>query len=183
MGTIPTPPTFTAGAVLTATQLNTLRDVANFWAAPPRVYAWASGATSLNNSTTTLIAFASEVYDIVQSGDSPMHDNTTNNSRLVVRTAGKYRISVQCQFASNATGNRVVSVRLNAAGAPGGGSLLFVQTQGAVSGTSTSVSFTAPPYPLSAGDYVEMFASQSSGGVLNAGGDITTYFAAELVAA
>ena len=35
MGTIPTITTFTAGAVLTATQMNNMKAVADFWALTP----------------------------------------------------------------------------------------------------------------------------------------------------
>ena len=186
MGTIPTQSAFTSGAVLTSTQMNQMRAVDNFWAAPPKVYAYASTATSLPNSTTTLIAFDTNVVLVANNydggGDATQHDITTNNSRFYARTTGKYRIICQAQFASNATGNRVMNIKKNAAGNFASGTLLFVVSQGAVNGTSTSVNLTTPAFALTAGDYVEMFCSQSSGGALQCGGDITTYLALELVA-
>ena len=182
MGTIPTISTFTAGAVLTATQQNNIKAAVDFWAQPPMVYAWNSAGITLANSTSTLVALDSEVYDIVQSGDTASHDNTTNNSRLFIRTSAKYRIYAQVQFATNATGNRVITVRKNSGGSIAGGTLLYTVTQGAVTGTSTSVTIASPPTPLVNTDYIEMFASQSSGGALNAGGDVTTYLAFELAA-
>lgn len=182
MGTIPTISTFTAGAVLTATQQNNIKAAVDFWAQPPMVYAWNSAGITLANSTSTLVALDSEVYDIVQSGDTASHDNTTNNSRLFIRTSAKYRIYAQVQFATNATGNRVITVRKNSGGSIGGGTLLYTVTQGAVSGTSTSVTIASPPTPLVNTDYIEMFASQSSGGNLLIGSDVTTYLAFELAA-
>ena len=116
MGTIPTISTFTAGAVLTATQQNNIKAAVDFWAAPPMVYAWNSAGITTANSTSTLVALDSTVYDIRQSGDTAQHDNTTNNSRLFIRTSAKYRIYAQVQFATNATGNRVITVRKNSGG-------------------------------------------------------------------
>ena len=46
MGTVPTSPTFTAGAVLTAAQENQQRDVDNFLLNPPTCTAYRSAALS-----------------------------------------------------------------------------------------------------------------------------------------
>ena len=169
MGTIPTITTFTAGAVLTATQMNNMKDVADFWALTPRCSVYQSSVTSISNSAAswTVVAFQAEVFDVVQSGDSPMHDNVTNNSRIVIRTAGKYEIAGQVQFASNSTGYRAVSVRLNAAGSGSGGTLLAQTNVDASSTTVVSVPLPAVEVDLSVGDYIEAFGQQNSGGALN----------------
>lgn len=186
MGTIPTQSAFTAGATLTATQMNQMRAVDNFWSSPPKAYAYAGTGTSLANSTTTLIGFDTNVVIVANNydggGDATQHDTATNNSRFVARTSGKYRLICQAQFASNATGNRVLNIKKNAAGNFASGTLMFVVSQGAVNGTSTSVNLTTPAFPLTAGDYLEMFCSQSSGGALQCGGSTDTYISLELVA-
>ena len=186
MGTIPTQSAFTAGATLTATQMNQMRAVDNFWSSPPKAYAYAAAATSLPNSTTTLVGFDTNVVIVANNydggSDATQHDTATNNSRFIARTSGKYRLVCQAQFASNATGNRVMNIKKNAAGSFASGTLMFVVSQGAVSGTSTSANLTTPAFALTAGDYLEMFCSQSSGGALNVGGDVTTYMSLELVA-
>lgn len=168
MGTIPTPPTLVAGAVLTAAQLNQMRDVMNFWATAPRVSAYQAVAQTLTTSGTFYpIALDTEVFDVVQSGDSPMHDTSTNNSRLYCRTAGKYRIGAQCSFnQASSTGIRSVQVRLNAAGNPASGTQLFVGNIQPLNGFATVAGGTPFLYPLNAGDYIEMFGQQGSGGSL-----------------
>ena len=169
MGTIPTIASFVAGTELTAADLNAVKDAVDFWAQTPRCSVYANAATSVSNSASawTVVAFAAETFDIVQSGDSPSHDNATNNSRIYIRTSGKYEVAGQLQFVLNATGYRAVQVRLNAAGSGTGGTQLAYN---ALDGSSTSVVSVAVPsveYALTAGDYIEMFGQQNSGGALN----------------
>lgn len=178
MGTIPTPPTFTAGAALTATSLNTLRDVHNFWSNVPRTLAYRSAAASLANYTTTWTAIDldAEIYDVVQSGDSPMHDNATNPSRVFIRTSGKYKLTGAIEFNNNATGYRSAMIRKNSAGSDTGGTLLITNTQGAVNGAITSVPLPVVEETFTAGDHVELFGRQTSGGSLGLGqGRAQTY--------
>ena len=177
MGTIPTITTFTAGAVLTATQMNNMKDVSDFWALTPRCSVYSSAALSVPTgaSTWTVVPFASETFDIVQSGDSPSHDTATNNSRIYVRTSGKYEINGQLQIVLNSVGYRSVQVRLNAAGSGTGGTQLAVNTVDASSAALVSLPIPTVEHDLTAGDYVEMFVQQNSGGALNtvAGSGVT----------
>jgi len=164
MGTIPTIATLASGAVVTSAYLNSLKAANDFWAATPRCYAYASAvATTFISGTPNVVTLDAEIYDIVQSGDTPMHDNATNNTRIVCRTAGKYEITGQVQIGSNATGVRTAQIRLNSAGNAGSGTLLAINQQGAVSGGATSVGIIPVEAVLSAGDYIEMFGTQTSG--------------------
>ncbi len=95
MGTIPTFPTFTAGVAPSAATLNLMRDTVNFWALTPRCSVYLSTVQNINNNTSTPIAFDAELFDIVQAGDTESHNVTTNNSRVVIRTAGKYEVTGQ----------------------------------------------------------------------------------------
>lgn len=167
MGTIPTFPTLVDGQIVTATDFAAIKAVSDFWALTPRCYAYQNTGQSLSNSTSTAITLDAEVYDVVQSGDSPSHDTATNNTRLVCRTTGKYEITGQVQFASNATGTRQAQIRLNAAGSGAGGTLLAAATQSPLTGISTSVSVLPIEAQLAAGDYIEIFGVQSSGAALN----------------
>jgi hypothetical protein len=168
LGTVPTPPTQSAGAVITAANLNTLRDCINFLEAPPRCRADHTTTITLTTSTYTLIPLQTETFDIVQGGDSPSHDNTTNNSRIVFRTAGKYRVTGQLRFAANATGTRIARIRLNAAGVAANGTSVIdsVQTN---TGAANAAAVPVPPIEIAvnASDYIEMFGWQDSGGNLN----------------
>ena len=169
MGTIPTITTFTAGAVLTAPQMNNLKDVADFWALTPRAYVYQSSVTSVANSaaTWTLLPMQAEVFDIVQSGDSPMHDTTTDPSRIYIRTTGKYEINGQVQIVLNSAGYRAAQVRLNAAGSGSGGTQLALNVVDASSAALVSLPIPTVEVSLTAGDYVELFAQQNSGTALN----------------
>ena len=169
MGTIPTITTFTAGAVLTAPQMNNLKDVADFWALTPRAYVYQSSVTSVANSaaTWTLLPMQAEVFDIVQSGDSPMHDTTTDPSRIYIRTTGKYEINGQVQIVLNSAGYRAAQVRLNAAGSGSGGTQLAINVVDASSAALVSLPIPTVEVSLTAGDYVEAFAQQNSGTALN----------------
>ena len=169
MGTIPTISTFTAGAVLTATQLNAMKAASDFWALTPRAYVYQSAVTSIANSAAswTLLPFQAEVFDIVQSGDSPMHDTATDPSRVYIRTTGKYEINGQVQVVTNATGYRAIQTRLNAAGSSSGGSQISLTYVDASSTTVCSVPIPTVEVSLTAGDYVEAFAQQNSGTALN----------------
>lgn len=162
MGTIPTPPTFVAGQVLTAAQCNSLVTCLNFWAAPPKALIYNNANQSVPNNTLTLITHNSESFDT-----DGMHDTVTNNSRLYARTAGYYTISGTLSFVTNGTGTRGIQIRLNAAGSSSGGTLLYDLTFSAVAGAQTTVVLPQFTYPMALDDYVEMFGNQTSGGALN----------------
>ena len=169
MGVIPTIATATAGTVATAAYMNSIKAANDFWALTPRAYVYQSSVTSVANSaaTWTLLPWQAEVFDIVQSGDSPMHDNTTNPSRIYIRTAGKYEINGQVQIVLNSVGYRAAQVRLNAAGSGSGGTQLALNVVDASSAALVSLPIPTVEVALTAGDYVEAFAQQNSGTALN----------------
>lgn len=165
MGTVPTIATFAASGVVTSAYLNSIKALNDFMLLPPKCSCYQTAVTSIAYSagltTGTAMAFDTEIFDVVQSGDTPGHDTATLNSRLFIRTPGKYEVSGQVQFANAAGGNRVGAVRLNAAGSYTGGTLLAQNTQGALSGGSTSCAIAVFEYPFAAGDYIEIFGAQS----------------------
>lgn len=110
---------------------------------------------SINNATLTAVAFDSEDYDT-----DNIHDNVTNNSRLTCKTAGKYMIFANGEYASNATGLRYIQIRLN------GTVLKVVFVALAVSGGDTRIA-TGCVINMAVNDYVEFIAFQTSGGALN----------------
>ena len=169
MGTIPTIATATAGTVATAAYMNSIKAANDFWALTPRAYVYQSSVTSVANSAAswTLLPMQAEVFDIVQSGDSPMHDTTTDPSRIYIRTAGKYEINGQVQIVLNSAGYRAAQVRLNAAGSGSGGTQLALNVVDASSAALVSLPIPTVEVDLSVGDYVEAFAQQNSGGALN----------------
>ena len=177
MGTIPTIATAVAGTVATAAYMNSIKAASDFWALTPRAYVYQSSVTSVANSAAswTLLPFQAEVFDIVQSGDSPMHDTTTDPSRIYIRTTGKYEINGQVQIVLNSVGYRAAQVRLNAAGSGSGGTQLALNIVDASSAALVSLPIPTVEVDLSVGDYIEAFARQNSGGALNpvAGSGVT----------
>jgi len=166
VGTIPVTPTIVAGSQGTAAQINAICDVIDFWASSPKCYAYCTSGPSLTTAVAAVIPLGGEKYDVVNTGDSPGHDLVTNNSRVVAQTGGKYEIVGQVTFASNVTGDRQVQTRINSAGAVAGGTLVVLARTTAISG---ALPVSTPPVTvdLAAGDYIEMFALQSSGGALS----------------
>lgn len=128
----------------------------------PQAKAWASTLTGMANSVTTVINLASESWD----STGTMHDTAVNNSRIVAPVDGRYLILASLGFAANAVGRRICQVRLNAAGS-GVGGVPICEENHAASPTGTPVVGAKVEYELVAGDYVEMFGNQTSGGALN----------------
>lgn len=147
------------GTVAPASWGDQIRANQEFFAEPPQCSVSGSAVSCSNGSETTLTA-GSEAYDT-----DTMHSTSTNTSRITATTAGKYEFWGTVAFDANGTGYRRVNYKLN------GGAGVTIATQNAVSsggpiGTVVPVSkFTLA---LSAGDYVEITATQLSGGSLNA---------------
>lgn len=113
---------------------------------------------SLPNATITAITFNTEDYDTDPNG--AIHDTSSNTSRLTCQTAGRYQITGTVSFASNATGFRLLSIRLN-------GTTDYAQsTVMALTGNATVLQITTV-INLAATNYVELMAYQTSTGALN----------------
>jgi hypothetical protein len=163
VATVPTTHTVAVGDKITAADENTyVRDATAFQIAPPRlfVYQGTTGTTAGTSGTAALMLWDSEQWDT----DS-MHSTSTNTSRLNVVTSGLYDVKASVFWAANATGFRELEIRKNSAGAVGSGTGIFkfrvpaTATLGGWVGGSGEVS-------LVAGDYLECFALQTSGGSL-----------------
>jgi hypothetical protein len=160
MATIPSPPTFTAGQVITASTFNTnVRDATHFLTGKPLCALSNSVVQSIANNTATAATFDTEATD-----SDNMHSTVTNTSRLPAVTPGWYMVSGNVPFASNATGSRWIAFQVNGLPASRIG---FTQTGSAGgSGPETALSSAAPVF-LNVNDYVEMIVLQTSGGALN----------------
>lgn len=116
---------------------------------------------ALVTATFTALNFNSEDF---QTGT--LHSTVTNNSRVTIATAGVYCFTGTVAFAANATGQRVIVIKVN--GTTYYDKLAF-PNNGA--GNTFEAQITKL-LSLAAGDYVELFAYQDSGGNLNVG-DVT----------
>lgn len=123
------------------------------------VRAYRTANQSIATATYTAIAFTAESFDT-----DTFHDNSTNNTRFTVTTAGKYRITPAVRWTSNTTGFRVVAVRKNGVAT----NLLHSSSPGLAQNHSQTGSVTLD---LAANDYVEVYVYQDSGGNLSVIGD------------
>lgn len=122
-----------------------------------RVYNNAS--ISVNNATLTALTFNSERYD-----NDTIHDTSSNSGRLTCNTAGKYLIAGHIQWGDDATGFRLIAIRLN------GTTYIGIHSHPAVANNATdnaTYQSVSTIYDLSVGNYVELVVEQISGGALN----------------
>lgn len=173
MATVPVQSAVAVGQRNTATLHNDdVVDAVNFLLQEPYALPYQSAGQTLTTSVWAAVALASEEADT-----DVMHDNATNNSRVVAKTAGLYLVCAQAfHTAVNTTGNRQAQVRKNAAGAVGSGtSVLILSRDANPSASLASMNVGHRLIALAANDYLEMFAFQSSGGnnTLVAGADST----------
>lgn len=156
------PTTFAVGDEFTASWQNTyIKANLDFLATPPSVRATASSTTAIATGTWSLIAFDAETWDWATTA---MHDNSTNNSRLVAPVAGKYQVTAHTTWTANATGSRVIQIRKNAAGNVASGTQLS-QSLYAASASQLDYQVT-DTFDLAANDYIEIWRYQNSGGNL-----------------
>jgi hypothetical protein len=138
----------------------------------PRTHAYINANASLTNNTATAVSWTSSLYNF---------DNefTASSSRVIANTAGLYHVAVRSAFAYNATGNRELQICKNSAGVAGGGTVLTDVIMGSATNASSPpfVAGTSFDIQLAAGDYLETFVTQTSGGALNLlSGSYATYF-------
>ena len=111
-----------------------------------------TGSISVSNNTDTVVTWDTEAYDT----DS-FHSTVTNTSRMTIPTGkgGKYIVTSKFRWDTNTTGNRSVTFYVNGTG---------------VDGTNIAGNYASPfqvytaVLNVSAGDYVEVYAFQDSGG-------------------
>lgn len=102
------------------------------------------------------LTFNSERYD-----NFAIHSTSSNTSRLIAPRTGIYSIFGHVEFASNATGLRSIVIYAN------GTTNIAVEGKTAVGGGLSTYCSVSTIYALSAGQYVELLANQTSGGALN----------------
>jgi hypothetical protein len=117
-----------------------------------------SVAQSIPSGTATALLFDIESLDTANG-----HSTTTNTSRYTCQTGkgGWYNVTGVVGFAANGTGARQATIRTNAA-------TIWAQvTVNAVTGGGGTGIYIGKKLFLAAGDYVEIFAYQSSGAAVS----------------
>lgn len=152
-----TPRTWVAAEIVTAAQMNAnVRDNVAFLANPPKVRAYNSANISCNNAASTLLTLDSERFDT-----DTMHSTSVNTGRITFTTAGTYMVTGRAAFASGAGAYRELKLSLGAA------TTLDLDTRGVAGGGNYTTLIVSTLYAFTAGQYVELYAYQDSGGALN----------------
>jgi hypothetical protein len=121
-------------------------------------------AAIVTNSVAETIGGGIQVltFDTEELDTANVHDNATNPSRLTVPVAGLYWINATVEWSGNATGRRLIRIDKNQASP----SIATDSVQASsVGNTAHTVSRLVR---LAAGDFIEIDASQSTGGNLDA---------------
>lgn len=150
---ITAPYVFTAGDDATSTRLNTRSSGIAELQSPPRCHAYQTVAQSIPNITATAVLLDSEAVD-----SEGIHSTAVNTSRMTIVTPGRYRVIGQLGFASNATGYRIADIRINGAGG--------CQSRSTAINGAASVVQAYDEILCAAGDFIEMYAAQTSGATL-----------------
>lgn len=168
MGTIPTLPSFSAGQVLTASQLNQFTTWCNFWQTPPICRASRSvDSSNLSSGAWHLVTFDQDDID-----NDNMHSTVSSTSRITIQTSGYYEITAHPHWNNNSTGSREAYIYKN----NNGDETLSTGTGLYNSAVPASTNFgtTIPMPPLitsfTAGDYIELYMYQNSGTTLSIAG-------------
>lgn len=158
-----TPSSFVAGTVPTATDLNTLPDaIVQIQGGSPAAGAldfaqlFQVVAQSITNATWTALTFTSEGID-----SAGGHSTSSNTSRYTAVHTGWYEVSAVVSFVFNATGARGARLAVNGTAVAGRSLIPAIGVT-----YSTDVPLARKVY-LTAGQYLELQAFQSSGGSLN----------------
>ena len=142
-----------------------MRDAVDFLISPPRVKVYKTASQSIATSSWACLTWNAEAFD-----SDTMHDNATANSRITFTTAGTYQITYNAFWANNATGLRNHTIEKNGNTTQGNGTPIvepFAISPVAASHSGASISVMAS---FVAGDWIQAFAWQNSGGALNLSG-------------
>lgn len=164
MGTIPPLPSFTAGQVLTASQLNQFTTWASYWQNPPMCRASLTADTSGQSSGSWhVVSFDQDDID-----NDSMHSTVSNTSRITINTTGYYQITASLSWTNDPSGTREAYVYKNNNGdtSLSTGTGLINTTAAYTSNFITTVLIPPMIFSFTAGDYIELYGFQNTGGTL-----------------
>lgn len=146
------------GAVAPAAWGDVIRDDLEALIEPPACSVYHSTTQSVAASTTVYLSANSENFD-----NDGLHSTVTNTSRITIQKTGRYELISTVQFAPEAAGSGVRNVKFRVNGTTTYESIQVVHTS---TGSSAVLPGTRK-LDLTAGDYVECGAFQSSPNSVN----------------
>ena len=159
----------TAGQVYTASAHNVIVTDVNNLIVPASAGVYNTGNVSLNNTTFTRLSFTTAAWDT----DSMKGAGTVTG--LSITTTGLYLVTAYKLFDTNATGTRALLIDV-------GTSSSVTSARGATTGQPTNASYAdvtiSMVVSLTAGDTLQLFGWQNSGGALNVLGASNRLFTA-----
>jgi len=117
-----------------------------------------SAAATIPDSTATAIGGTGHAWTEI-SDVQGWHSPSSNPTRWTPTVAGRFAVTFGAQFGLSGTGMRYIQIRRNGTAVPG--AIAHTTQPGFVSDLTLSMRLT-----LAAGDYIECYAWQSSGGAL-----------------
>lgn len=128
------------------------------------VHATKSVTQTISNNTWTPVTFDREEFDTHN-----LHSRYVQTTRLVARASGIFIAACCLSFAANSTANRKLTIEKNSAGTETALNIIGMNSTFGSTIGSTFMAVNAVT-PMVAGDYVELFAYQNSGGNLGIDG-------------
>lgn len=124
-----------------------------------------------NSGTSLTTTYAALAFQVESFDTDTMHDNSTNNSRITIKTAGKYMVTGNLNVA---TSGRQVGLQIVV-----NGTTVIAQGKGSPNSPAPSGTSVAALYEFAVNDYIELFGicfnSDSSSG------DTATNFSAHKI--
>lgn len=166
MATIPTVPSFVTGETPSIAKLNQLAACVSFACVLP-AYCALSGSQTLTSGSVAALTWTTGTD---RDGG---HSNSVNPTRYTAQTAGYYSMSCSVTFAGNTSGGRLAYFQVTTgSGNPGGAGITTLFGDKASPPPSSAGRLArldlgiTTPY-MYAGDYVEVYAEQTSGSSLS----------------
>lgn len=154
---VPSPRTFSVGEVEVAAYFNAVRDALTYLLNTPLAILNQATPQSFTNGVSAALAYDGTFLDTYGG-----HSNSTNNSRYVAQVTGWYFVKAGVVWAANAANNRAIQLYKNGTAFPY--SWQAVPAAGTFNDPGVE---TSALVQLNAGDYVEAFTTQNSGGALS----------------
>jgi hypothetical protein len=143
---------FITGALWNANVYNGLTYLLN----PPMFDLYSSVAQGIPNTTFQALGFDTNRIDTYTG-----HSTTSNNTRYTCQAAGYYWVHGQCSWAANATGVRALELAKN------GTAIIDTEDLQQTANLAGQTQHVMGIVQLAAGDYLELWAYQSSGAALS----------------